>query len=149
MSDSIVLWRAWVIWNRKRSILIISGLLIIISICTCYTCTSLMFWLELRKIIGISIFNLISNVVSQFETTVGRAVGITVLLLFSVSNFWATALITYKAWFVVFFFFYVYDLHPICHPVGCIGVKFLRRTAIRLAIAVRSGLRSILKFWRF
>ncbi|KAI0311323.1 hypothetical protein OF83DRAFT_770099 [Amylostereum chailletii] len=80
LSDSIVLWRAWILWNENRFIQVLSVALLLTT-----------FGLSVADIS--SAFPVFSG--SVFE---GTPVGLAVLSMSLATNIWATALVAHKAW---------------------------------------------------
>ncbi|KAI0309534.1 hypothetical protein OF83DRAFT_1179517 [Amylostereum chailletii] len=91
MSDSVVLWRACVIWGMHKGMCIFSVVLILVQICS---------WVVYE--IGIVVSNSVSATPASFRV-LGSLSGITDLSALGCSlslaaNVWATAMIAYKTW---------------------------------------------------
>ncbi|KAI0319493.1 hypothetical protein OF83DRAFT_784842 [Amylostereum chailletii] len=93
MSDSIVLWRACVVWGMRRSMRIISVFLVLAQIC-----------LWIVYMIGAAIALPLSGIPASFQPLIHHSANVAInALSFSLSvvaNIWATAMIAYKAWLV-------------------------------------------------
>ncbi|EKM60790.1 uncharacterized protein PHACADRAFT_203941 [Phanerochaete carnosa HHB-10118-sp] len=86
LSDSIVLWRAWVLWSKRRLFIVISAILVLTTLI-------------------ISLLNVRSDSVCPPGGEVGWAFydfdsiyGLSAVILSLLTNIWATSLIAYKAW---------------------------------------------------
>ncbi|KAI0309637.1 hypothetical protein OF83DRAFT_1179392, partial [Amylostereum chailletii] len=91
MGDSIVLWRACVVWGMHKGMCIFSVVLILVQICSWVVYT-----------IGIVVYDTVPATPASFRP-LGSPSGASVLvaLAFSVSlaaNVWATAMVAYKTW---------------------------------------------------
>ncbi|KAI0319497.1 hypothetical protein OF83DRAFT_1281910 [Amylostereum chailletii] len=91
MSDSIVLWRACVVWGMRRSMRIISVFLVFAQIC-----------LWIVYMIGAAIALPLPGIPASFQPLIHHSANVAInALSFSLSvvaNIWATAMIAYKAW---------------------------------------------------
>ncbi|KAI0066714.1 hypothetical protein BV25DRAFT_1420855 [Artomyces pyxidatus] len=79
LSDIIVLWRAWVLWERRRGVLLISAILSMATIAAAIASAT----------IG-------QGVPVSSSSTTPAMMAVTILSL--VTNSWATALVACKAW---------------------------------------------------
>ncbi|KAI0031930.1 hypothetical protein K488DRAFT_86369 [Vararia minispora EC-137] len=80
ISDSIVSWRAWVIWERRKWILAVFGCFIFINS-------------------GASVVNLISDIDAEhLPQLLSADFGLLVLAVSALNNLWATSLTAYKIW---------------------------------------------------
>ncbi|KAI0308479.1 hypothetical protein OF83DRAFT_1180769 [Amylostereum chailletii] len=84
LSDLVVVWRAWVLYDRARFVFVVSALLAIPSIALSFT-------------------NLALNVALPAPNMMSQAVTFTVLGLSFANNLWGTSLVALKTWCVPLF----------------------------------------------
>ncbi|KAK0434902.1 hypothetical protein EV421DRAFT_1269278 [Armillaria borealis] len=84
LGDSVVIWRAWVLWNRKRWILLVSAVLLLVT---------------LGAGIGVIFaFATAPKAVSVFDNPSLHIWELMFILSTMGTNIWATSLIAYRAW---------------------------------------------------
>ncbi|KAK0458465.1 uncharacterized protein EV420DRAFT_1642811 [Desarmillaria tabescens] len=84
LGDSVVIWRAWVLWNRKRWILFVSAVFLLVT---------------LGAGIGVTFaFATAPKTVSVFENPSLHIWELFFILSTMATNIWATSLIAYRAW---------------------------------------------------
>ncbi|KAK0210289.1 hypothetical protein DFS33DRAFT_277116 [Desarmillaria ectypa] len=84
IGDSVVIWRAWVLWNRKRWILLVSAVFLLVT---------------LGAGIGVTFaFATAPKAVSVFENPSLHIWELMFILSTMATNIWATSLIAYRAW---------------------------------------------------
>ncbi|EKM60791.1 uncharacterized protein PHACADRAFT_168109 [Phanerochaete carnosa HHB-10118-sp] len=83
LSDSIVLWRAWVLWHKRRLFVVISAILVL--------STLILSSLGVRD-------TCLPQTSKQAAQDFNDLHGLSAMVLSLLTNAWATSLITYKAW---------------------------------------------------